>query len=426
MAKLSAKTVEKALPKEKEYRLADGGGLYLRIRPSGAKSWLFLFRLAGFRQLLRMTLGSLEDISLKEARVKLPELRKLVATGMDPRKARAAAKIENIQALTMQTVFDAWLEFIRKAHKDNTVCAKRHEDRWRIHLKAALGKLLIRDVGRAHLAAALDVMTKKGIREETRKALSTLNLMMDYALTRHLIEQNPARILKPKDFSATANRPRDRILNLAELRQLWLALDQALIRELITGGVAVDRTTIIAIKVLILTGARRGEVAGMPWSELDFESKIWQLPSKRTKNRQAHTIYLSDFTISLIKSLGPSTGKSVFVFNTGRGTKQQHICEDSLNRAIDRLRKRESSSIAALGAFTIHNLRRSAATAWGEYLKTDPHVIERMLNHQPLNKLVATYQRATYAQEQKAAWLAWGEMVENKMAKEPNKIRLYG
>lgn len=416
MSKLNARLITAAAPKATEYRLSDGNGLVLRVRPSGDKSWLYCFRLSGDRRLLQMTLGSFNDVSLKEAREKLPALRKLVETGVDPRKARAAAKIKNIQALTMQTVFDAWLEFKRKARKDNTVCAKRHEDRWRIHLKAALGKLLIRDVGRAHLAAALDIMTKKGIREETRKALSTLNLMMDYALTRHLIEQNPARILKPKDFSATANRPRDRILTLPELHQLWLALDQALIRELVTGGVAIDRTTVIAIKVLILTGARRGEVAGMPWSELDFESKIWQLPSNRTKNRQAHTIYLSDFAISLIKSLGPSQGKTVFVFNTGRGTKQQHICEDSLNRAIDRLRKRENSNIAALGAFTIHDLRRSAATAWGEYLKIDPHVIERMLNHQPLNKLVATYQRATYVQEQKAAWFSWGKMLQAKIA----------
>ena len=61
--------------------------------------------------------------------------------------------------------------------------------------------------------------------------------------------------------------------------------------------------------------------------------------------------------------------------------------------------------------FSIHHLRRSAATAWGEYLKTEPHIIERRLNHQPLNKLVATYQRAVYAEEQKAAWLARGEMV---------------
>ena len=65
--------------------------------------------------------------------------------------------------------------------------------------------------------------------------------------------------------------------------------------------------------------------------------------------------------------------------------------------------------------FSIHDLRRSAATAWGEYLKVEPHVIERMLNHQPINKLIATYQRAVYAEEQKSTWLAWGELIEQKI-----------
>lgn len=80
-----------------------------------------------------------------------------------------------------------------------------------------------------------------------------------------------------------------------------------------------------------------------------------------------------------------------------------------------------------MSSFSVHDLRRSAATAWGEYLKTEPHVIERMLNHQPLNKLVATYQRAIYADEQKSAWLAWGTLVEQKIAKnlaDDNKVEI--
>jgi integrase len=69
--------------------------------------------------------------------------------------------------------------------------------------------------------------------------------------------------------------------------------------------------------------------------------------------------------------------------------------------------------------FSVHDLRRSAATAWGEYLKTEPHVIEKMLNHQPLNKLVVTYQRAVYAQEQRAAWVGWGSLVKHQIVQDP-------
>ena len=84
-----------------------------------------------------------------------------------------------------------------------------------------------------------------------------------------------------------------------------------------------------------------------------------------------------------------------------------------------------NAPLAEMLPFTIHDLRRSAATAWGEYLKADPHVIERMLNHQPANKLVATYQRAIYADEQKQTWLKWGELVERMVANEPNNLVLF-
>ncbi len=113
MSKLTAKKIENASPRAKEYKLHDGRGLFLRIRPSGAKSWLFSFSLPRDRKLIRMTLGSLDNIPLKEARGMLPELHKLVSQGIDPRNRRAAIQTENMQAVTMQKLFDDWIEFLK-------------------------------------------------------------------------------------------------------------------------------------------------------------------------------------------------------------------------------------------------------------------------------------------------------------------------
>jgi integrase len=183
-----------------------------------------------------------------------------------------------------------------------------------------------------------------------------------------------------------------------------------------------------AIKLLILTGARRTEVAAMRWNELKLDNGIWLLPASRTKNRQAHTIFLPQIAIHLINDLKKLTGQSEFVFENGKG----HIHSDSLTSTINRLikasdnpkemKRASAAPLSDMKLFSIHDIRRSAATAWGEYLKVKPHVIEQMLNHQPLNKLIAIYQRATYAEEQKAAWLAWGEMVEHQVANEPSNI----
>lgn len=434
MGKLTAKQVEHLTAEGKERREADGDGLFLRVRPSGAKSWLFCYRLGSDRQWLQMTIGSLKDVSLKEAREKLKELRRFVADGIDPRNARAATKAENTQAVTMQALFNSWIEFIKISSNVTAVWIKRHEDRWRLHLKVCLGNILARDITRAHLSSALDAMVRKGIKEETRKALTTLNLMLDYGLTRHFVETNPARMLKPKDFFVTAAKPRDRVLALPELRELWKALEQA---NDLTPNNSISKMSLVttsAIKLLLLTGARRSEVAGMKWSELNFETAEWVLPADRSKNRQAHTMYLSELAIAILEALKPISGHSLFVFDTGRYSEHGHIHEDSLTGVIARLRgavkgtKKKTVNNAPLEQmqpFTIHDLRRSAATAWGEYLKADPHVIERMLNHQPANKLVATYQRAIYADEQKETWLKWGELVERMVANEPNNLVLF-
>ncbi len=421
MSKLNAKLIQHAASKNVEYRLSDGNGLFLRVRPSGAKSWIYCFRLPGSRKLQQMTMGSLNDISLKEARTVLAGLRKQVSEGIDPRHARAAIKVQNAEAITMQELFDKWIAHIKFAAQLSAQWIKRHEDRWRLHLKKPLGVILAKDIHRAHLAQALDIMVRKGTREETRKALSTLNMMLDYGLARHYIDENPARILKPKDFSATAGRPRDRVLSLQELHLLWQALNEGTI---IRNGLATHNTMSIisstAIKLLILTGARRGEVAAMRWDEIDLDVGTWTLAWERTKNRRAHTVYLSALAISLLKNIMQISGESQFVFDTGRQSQNSHIHEDSLTSAVAKLRgtkgTKKIAPLSDLKPFTVHDLRRSAATAWGEHLKTAPHVIEKMLNHQPLNKLIATYQHAVYAQEQKETWLKWGAFIEQHVS----------
>ena len=429
MNRLTAKKVENALPRKKEYKLHDGDGLFLRIRPSGAKSWLFSFSLPNDSTLIRMTLGSVKNISLKEARAKLPELHSQVTQGIDPRHARAAKQAENTSAITMQKLFSDWIEFVKLASEITPTWIKRHEDRWRLHLRKKLGNLFAKDVTRAHLASALDAMVRKGIKEETRKALTTLNLMLDYGLTRHSIESNPARMLKPKDFAASANRSRDRVLNLAELRMLWQTLDKTIyLKTKKEYASAMNPVIATAIKILILTGARRTEVAAMRWCEVSIEKEIWVLPAERTKNKKMHTIYLSKPAINLINDLKKLTGQSEFVFENNKG----HIHPDSLTSTINRLTKTPDdpkamkrageAPLSNMKSFSVHDLRRSAATAWGEYLKVKPHVIEQMLNHQPLNKLIAIYQRAIYAEEQKTAWLAWGEMVEHQVARDPINV----
>ncbi|MBQ0761411.1 tyrosine-type recombinase/integrase [Marinobacter psychrophilus] len=441
MGKLTDIKVRKAKAKE-DTHISDGDGLALRVYPKRGitvKTWIFRYRQPGTGKQTKLPLGDYPALTLADARQAARAARQQLAEGIDPKRAHAAKRQENAEAATMQTAFESWIDQLRVGGTVSEKWTDRHSDRWRLHLKSRLGEMLARDVTRGHLAGALDAMTRKGIKEETRKALTTLNLMLDYAVNRQLIEQNPARLLKPKDFAASAARPRDRALNLGELRQVWAALDKAL-----DSGSRLSPVTVAALKVLILTGARREEVARMEWAELDLDAGVWVLPEVRTKNRRGHTVYLSPLAVEILRGLEPLSGTGPYVFESSRRNldapeQARSMHPDTLSRTIYRLRgdedkakgkgkkavaqaDREPAPLANLEHFTVHDLRRSAATAWGEYLKTPPHIIERMLNHLPEDKLVATYQRAVYADEQRKAWEAWGALVERQVAREPGNV----
>ncbi|MBU6950932.1 site-specific integrase [Hahella sp. HN01] len=402
MGKLSDAKIRNAKT-ETDTCLSDGNGLSLRIYPKQgkmARTWVFRYRRPATKKPAKLTLGDYPAVSLREARQQVETIRRQLFEGFDPQHVQREQRANNANAVTVKQLFESWLALQKSAGEVADKTLAQHEGRWRVHLQKPLGLLLAKHVTRRHIAAVLDAMVEKGIKEETRKTLCLLKMMFRYAIERHHIEESPAEALSAKSFKVTSGAPRERVLSLTELRTFWSLLD----REPLAFA------TINAFKLLILTGARRSEVANMTWSELDLTQGIWTLPPERTKNRKGHTVYLSDLAVRVIKSMRPISGYGKFVFSTGDGSAPIHT--DGLSGCPGRL----SAKLKGVPHFTVHDLRRSAATAWGELLKTPPHVIEKMLNHQPLDKLVATYQRATYVDEQKTAWKAWGEMVENHVA----------
>lgn len=424
MGKLTDYKVKHANSEHKDTFLQDGDGLALRVLGTGAKSWVFRYRRPSDKKQDKFTFGKYPALSLKEARELVSKYKEQLDAGIDPKYARAAEYDTNAQALTVGGVFALWIAHLEKTGGKSEKTVKQHRARWENHLKTPLQNIFAKDITRAHLSAALEAMRHKGIVEETRKALTTINLLLDYAASRHLITENPARLLKPKDFAATSSEPRERHLTLGELRQLWVVLEDALK----SSSGRISPVSVAAFKLLVLTGARRSEVVKIKWADIDMKMGAWVIPTP--KNKKAHTVYLSPFSLKLIKSLKPLSGHSQFVFQTLAGGKG-HITADSLTKGLARLQGMDKEKaktdkdypLAHLDPFTVHDIRRSASTAWGEHLKIAPHIIEKMLNHQPKDKLVATYQKAEYWEEQKAAWQAWSDKVEAVIANDPKNVR---
>ena len=402
------------------------GGLSLEVRADRqSKAWLYRFRMG--EKSCEMTLGSYPAVSLTNARVKHKEAAELVKQGIDPRHHKAALKAENEAVITMQELHERWIAHQRRADEVKPATIKDHADRWRRYLQKPLGKIRLDHLNRAHLASALDAM-REFTKEQTRKSMSTLNGMLDYALARGLVDENPMRLLRPKDFAASTPEGRSRWLTLTELSLLWRAVES---KSLIGRGVAATSVLSLSmtgvIKTVILTGCRREEAVGLCWDEIDFDKGIWTLPPVRTKNGAGHTIFLSSMMMSLLGDMRVINGQSPFVFASPR-TYERPLTGHAVSRAIKRLQEPASDTqpegllYSKMAEFTLHDLRRTCASHWADTLQADTRVVELMLNHLPADKLVRTYQRGKQIERQKDVWMRWGDTVLNQVINAPADV----
>ncbi len=396
------------------------GGLSLEARSDRlAKAWLYRFRIG--EKSCEMTLGSYPAVSLTNARALHKEAAELVKQSIDPRHHKAALKAENEAVITMQELHERWIAHQKRADEVKPATIQDHADRWLRYLQKPLGKIRLDHLTRAHLASALDTM-REFTKEQTRKAMSTLNGMIDYALARGLVEENPMRLLRPKDFAASTPEGRSRWLTLPELRLLLEAIQS---KSMTGQGVAATSVLSLSmtgvIKTVILTGCRREEAVGMRWDEIDMTQGIWSLPPARTKNGAGHTIFLSQMMMELLHEMHIMHNQSAFVFASPR-TLASPLTAQSVTRAIKRLQEPKSNTqpegllYEKMDDFTLHDLRRTCASHWADTLQADTRVVELMLNHLPADKLVRTYQRGRQIERQKDIWMKWGDTVSNLVA----------
>ena len=351
---------------------SDIGGFGIRIRQSGARSWVFQYDFAGRTK--RITLGKVSAIDVAKARAIASELHAKVRLGQDP----AAAKAENHAraAETFGAAVQPYLQWQRARVRPSTL---RHLERHLLVNLAPLHSLPINSVDRRAIAAQLARMNGSPV--QANRTRSTLTGFLNWAMREGLIDSNPA--LATNKYP---ERSRDRVLTNDELRTLWLALPEGDFGEI--------------LKILILTGAREREIADLHWDEIDLEKGTIELPPDRTKNRRRHVIPMSRAVRAILK--GREQNGSDFVFGTSgsSGFSGWSRCRERLDEAIK------------IPAWTIHDLRRSAATHMAE-IGIQPHIIEAVLNHVSGHKggVAGIYNRAAYEAEKATALNRWAAHV---------------
>lgn len=381
--------VEKAKAKNKEYNLADGKGLMLRIKPNGSKLWLFNYTRPFTKKRANISFGAYPDVTLARAREKGEEARKLLAQEVDP-KADRDSKEKQLETENKNTF--AHVAFLHHEIKKKTITSDYAEDIWRsfeLHLIPKIGKIPIRLLDAPTVINVLKPISKNSL-ETVKRLCQRMNEVMVYAVNTGLISQNPLAGIK-KAFETPANKHMPTI-KPDELPELMKTLSKA----------SIQITTRYLIEWQLHTMTRPSEAAGARWDEIDFESNLWTIPPERMKKRKAHIVPLTDQAIGLLEAIRPLNGRSEFVF-AGNTNYKKSVNSSTANMALKRM--------GYHGKLVAHGLRSLASTTLNEQ-GFDADIIEACLAHTDKNKVRLAYNRADYIERRKVVMCWWSDHIE--------------
>jgi integrase len=405
--KLTARMVEQARPNpRKRIEIPDGGkpGLYLVIQASGRKSWAVRYRFQG--QARKLTLDGFP--SLAAAHRLAQEALDRVAEGYDPASEKQSAK----RAVDLgSNIFSAVAaEFVERYVRKNTRPSSARETE-RFLAKDVLpkwGNKRIQDITKRNVLDLLDGIVDRGGGLSANRVLAVTRKLFNWAVQRGILEASPVTGIKPLLPEPT----RDRVVSDDEIRSLWLACDKV---SYPFGSMA---------KLLLLTGQRRNEVAGMTWGELDLDKALWCIPAGRTKNDEAHEVPLSDAALAVIASLPRIKSDKGYLFTTNGET---HVsgysrAKSIIDNATLDIAREERGQDVEIPRWTFHDLRRTAVSGMARLGISLP-VIEKVVNHSSgsFAGIVGVYQRHSFADEKRNALQAWAKFVLSLVEGQPAK-----
>jgi len=407
---ISKRTVDAAQSGSRDTFLWDNDvkGFGLKVTPAGGKIYVFQYRIARAGQTAntparRYTIGKHGNLTPEQARSRAKDLSLLVATGIDPRereadelskkdtaKREAEEKNRLANELAFDRIADIWLDHydIEKGRRPSSLAQASLVIR--NHLKPVLGNTPMPHIGRTQLQPIIDAIPAKQ-KAMRRNVFAYASILFGWALTRGYIPTNPLLSMAKPD----APKARDRVLTDAEVEVIWTASE------------GLRKPWGHFYRLLLLTGQRKSEVAGLRWEELDCNEDIWTIPANRAKNDKAHIVPLSPPVIAELNELAAGTiwPSSGYVLTTNRRTSISGFSK--AKRVLDQLIA-QSQNGEALSHWRVHDIRRTVATGL-QRLGVRFEVTEAILNHVSGAKggVAGVYQRHDWKDEKRAALDAW-------------------
>lgn len=404
------KLIKNLKPAEKEYWKREGHGFSIRVLPSGDKIWYFIYTFDGRKRFMRLGEGSYPDISLADARTRFDAARVKVKNGIDPLTEKEEQKAERSKSPTVGDLID---EYIKKHAKANKKSWREDQRCLEKEVLPLWGKRKAADIKKRDVVLLLEGIVDRGSPVMANNTLEKIRKMFNFAVERDILEFTPCYGVK----KPTKKEHKDRVLTDSEIVTVWNGLDTAAMTD------EMKR----ALKLILVTAQRPGEVIGMHSNEI--EGEWWTIPADRAKNGKTHRIFLTATALQLIGN------KEGYIFESPRkitlpsGEKiSQPMDVNAVAYAVRRnlevpMQEGQGLSVGeiaepaeattprkiVMATWTPHDLRRTAATNLSALGHSD-EVIDAVLNHVKKG-VVAIYNRHRYDREKQMALEAWARKI---------------
>lgn len=385
--------IKNAKPKEKAYKLFDGGGLYIEILPAGGKYWRMKYRYEGNEK--RIALGVYPQVTLAKARDKRETVRNQLAEGVDPGAAKKEAKRKKEIKIeeTMEAVARAWYE--HNVHRWSAHYARDVINRLETHIFPILGSRPISEITTRELLDCLKVIERSGAYDMAQRMLQTCGQVYRHAIimghAEHNITANLKGALKP-------HVPKHNSYLKAEELPEYLQKLEVYDGEILTK---------LALKLMLLTFVRTQELRRARWEEINFDNALWRIPAENVKMKEDHIVPLSKQAVEVLREIQKQSGNREYIF-PNINNPNKCMSNNTMLFALYRMGYKSRT--------TVHGFRSTASTILNESgFAAD--WIERQLDHRERNKVRASYNHAQHLKGRREMINWWGDYIEQTIQK---------
>ena len=398
---LTTTEITKSKPKDKDYSLSDGHGLFLFVRVTGSKIWRFQYYKPITKKRTIISLGSYPELSIADARGKRDEYRGLLAKNIDPQEHNLIIEQEALQEKEnlFSTLAEKWFEFKHHEVKAGNLKQVTYDDivdRVTRHLLPHFGHMELKNISAPLARNKLKYLEKEGKLDTLHRVIGYMSKIMTLGVNIGLLHSNPIANLSEGFLRPIAeNNP---TIPPEKLSEFFAALQSS----------KMSLEVRCAIELLLLTATRVGALTQMEWSEINFDEKLWYIPKNKMKGRvgkvQDFIAPLSKQALAVLAVMKKLTGNQKYVF-TGFKNSNEPMNKETPNKAIKRMGYQNT--------LTAHGLRSIFSTAMND-AEFNPEIIEVCLAHFEYSSVRGAYNKAKYLTQRIEYMQWWGDFVEER------------